>query len=173
MELNLTDLLPIKEWMAFERELHASSGLDVNVFNTKGIRITGYKEWVNGLCPVIKAHDKGQAFICAVAHMNIAAQAKGAKKPVIEECDGGLLKMVVPIFVKREFLGTVGACGLLLDDGEVDSFMINKTIDIEVSEIEKLAEDIKSVSTREMELLGEHISGQLKKIGEDFESRTI
>jgi len=165
--LNLTDLLSLEEWMAFERELHATSGLDVNVFNTKGIRITEYREWVNGLCPVIKAHDKGQAFICAVAHMNIAAQAKGAMKPVIEECDGGLLKMVVPIFVKGKFLGTVGACGLLLDDGEVDSFMINKTIEIEESEVEKLAQDIKSVSTREMELLGEHIFGRLKKMAEN------
>ena len=77
--------------MAFEKELHTRSGLDVNVFDTDGIRITEYKEWVNRLCPVVKAHDKGQTFICAVAHMNIAAQAKQAKNPVIEECDGGLL----------------------------------------------------------------------------------
>ncbi len=162
--MKLTDILPLDKWMAFEKELHTRSGLDVNVFDTDGIRITEYKEWVNRLCPVVKAHDKGQTFICAVAHMNIAAQAKQAKNPVIEECDGGLLKMVVPIFIKEEFMGSVGACGLLLDDGEVESFMINKTIEIDESEVENLAKDIKRVTTREMELFGEYIKEQVTKM---------
>ena len=57
-----------------------------NVFNTDGIRITNNKVWVNRLCPAIKATDKGQSFICAVAHMNLANQAREEHRPVIEEC---------------------------------------------------------------------------------------
>lgn len=124
--MELTDLLPLEKWTQIENEIHRHSGLESNVFNTDGIRITDNKVWVNRLCPAIKATDKGQSFICAVAHMNLANQAKEEKRPVIEECDAGLMKIVVPIFVDGHFIGAVGACGLLPADGEVDSFLVNK-----------------------------------------------
>ncbi len=159
--MKLTDILPLEKWVAFEKELHEKSGLDVNVFGTDGVRISDFKAWVNKLCPVVKANDKGQSFICAVAHMNIAEMARQAKKTVIEECDAGLVKMVVPIFVNDTFLGAVGACGLVLDDGEVDSFMVNKTIDLEEEEIEKLSLDIGNVTTNELEAFGQYIETKL------------
>ena len=45
--MELTDLLPVKEWMKLEKEIHERYGLDTNVFNTDGIRITPYKSCVN------------------------------------------------------------------------------------------------------------------------------
>ena len=167
--MKLTDILPLGKWVEFEKDLHERSGLDVNVFATDGVRISDFKAWVNRLCPVVKADDRGQSFICAVAHMNIAEQANQAKGPVIEECDAGLVKMVFPIFVKDEFIGTVGACGLILDDGEVDSFMVNKTIDIQEEEIENLSNDIGNVTTKELESLAGYIQEQLDRIASDFE----
>jgi hypothetical protein len=77
--VELTDLLPLEKWTQIENEIHQHSGLESNVFNTDGIRITDNKVWVNRLCPAIKATDKGQSFICAVAHMNLANQAKDEK----------------------------------------------------------------------------------------------
>ncbi len=169
--MKLTDILPLENWMELEREIHERSGLDVNVFNIDGFRISDYKQWVNRLCPAIKADDRGQSFICAVAHMNIAGMAKRSKRPAIVECDAGLLKMVVPIFVKGEFIGAVGACGVLLDDGEIDSFTINRTIDMDETEIEGLSNDIKSITSEEAEDLGKYITENLEKIAGDFENQ--
>ena len=129
--MKLTDILPIEKWIALEKDLHNRYGLDVNVFDTSGVRISDFKEWVNRLCPAIKATDKGQSFICAVAHMNIAAQAMQTRRPAIEECDAGLVKIVVPIFMDDTFLGAVGVCGLLLVGGEVDPFLIEKIVGID------------------------------------------
>lgn len=137
--MELTDLLPLEKWVELEKEIHARSGLESNVFNTDGIRITDNKVWVNRLCPAIKATDKGQAFICAVAHMNLAHQAKEEGKPVIEACDAGLMKIVVPIIMDGEFIGAVGACGLLPADGEVDAFLVNKITEIEEDTVEAFA----------------------------------
>ena len=109
--MKLTDLLPLEEWIAFEQELNQRFGLDTNVFDINGYRISDFKQWANQLCPAIKATDKGQSFICAVAHMNVAGQAMQTKGPVIEECDAGLVKIVIPIYVKDEFIGAVGAWG--------------------------------------------------------------
>ncbi|RJP87306.1 MAG: histidine kinase [Desulfobacteraceae bacterium] len=162
--MELTDLLSLEKWVEFEKDVYARSGLDASVFNTKGIRITDYKQWVNRFCPAVKADDRGQSFICAVAHMNVAEMAKNAKKPVIEECDAGLLKLVAPIFVDDEFVGAFGACGLILDDGEVDSFMVNKTIGMDETEIESLSNDIKHISSEAANELAAYIQGRIEEV---------
>jgi ligand-binding sensor protein len=162
--MKLTDIAPEEKWVALEHEINRRSGLDANVFNVEGYRISECKNWANDLCPEIKATDKGQSFICAPAHMNIAAQAMKTKKTVIEECDAGIVKMVVPIFLNDEFVGAIGACGFLLDDGAVDSFLVNKMTDIDEEKIEKLAEGIPSITTEKAEALGNYITSQIEKI---------
>jgi ligand-binding sensor protein len=162
--MKLTDLAPLEKWMALEKDIHKKSGLDVNVFDTKGYRISEFKNWANRLCPEIKATDKGQSFICAPAHMNIATLAMRSKQPVIEECDAGLLKLVVPIMLNDEYVGAVGACGFLLDDGEVDSFLVNKMTDINEDKVERLAEGIDSITTEKAEILAQYIEDQIAAI---------
>jgi ligand-binding sensor protein len=161
--MKLTDVLPLETWKELEDEIFNRSGLQASVFDVDGIRITDTKRWANRLCPVIKADDRGQTYICAVAHMNLANEARETRQPVIGECDAGLSKLVVPIFVGDEFLGAAGGCGLLLDDGEVDSFMLNKTLDLPEEKTEELAEGIVSLSTAQMEELADFISDWLRR----------
>ena len=162
--MKLIDMAPEEAWVELEEEINKRSGLDANVFSVKGYRISECKNWANKLCPAIKATDKGQSFICAPAHMNIAAQAMRTKKTVIEECDAGMVKMVVPVFVADEFIGAIGACGFLLDDGEIDNFLINKMTDIDEEEIERLSQGIPAITTAKAESLSKYITGQIEKI---------
>ena len=169
--MKLNDILPIEKWIALEKDLHNRYGLDVNVFDTSGVRISDFKEWVNRLCPAIKATDKGQSFICAVAHMNIAAQAMQTRRPAIEECDAGLVKIVVPIFMDDTFLGAVGACGLLLDEGEVDTFLIDKITGIDEETAQKLAADVGTISTAGAESLAEDVTRRIASIVTAYKNR--
>ncbi|MBC2712808.1 MAG: PocR ligand-binding domain-containing protein [Desulfosarcina sp.] len=162
--MELTDLLPLEKWVELENEIHARSGLESNVFNTDGIQLTDNKISINRLCPVIKATDKGQAFICAAAHMNLANQARDERKTVIEECDAGLMKIVVPIFVDGEFIGAFGACGLLLADGEVDSFLVNKMTGIDEEKIEALCEDLAVIEKNSAEEVAQFIWEKIEAI---------
>jgi ligand-binding sensor protein len=162
--MKLTDIAPLERWKELEMDIHRRSGLNASVFNPEGFRISDYKAWANRLCPEIKATDKGQSFICAPAHMNIAAQARNNRRTVIEECDAGLIKLVVPIFFDGAFLGAVSACGVLLDDGEVDGFLVNKMTDIEQSTVERLSEGIPSITTEAAEALGRYIEEQVDRI---------
>ena len=161
--MKLTDMCSLEHWKALEKKIASASGLDVNIFNVKGYRITDYKHWANRLCPAIKATDRGQSFICAVAHMNIAAQAERAGKEIIEECDAGLVKMVIPIFHKNEFIGSVGACGLLLNDGEVDAFLVNKITGIEEEKIETLSKDIENITSNKLKSLAEITKKEIER----------
>ena len=144
--MELTQILPLEEWKKLETELFEKFHLQGSVFNTQGIRITDTKNWSNPLCPEIKALDKGQNFICAVAHMNMSNQAESGNDVVVEECDAGLLKIVAPIFYKNEFLGVFGGCGLLAEDGEADEFAINKITDMDEEKIATLSKDIPKMS---------------------------
>jgi len=169
--MQLTDLLPIEKWIDFEKEIVAKSGMDANIFGTDGIRITNFKAWANRLCPTIKAEPKGQSFICAVAHMNIATMAKNQGRPVVEECDAGLAKLVVPIIVDDQFVGAVGACGALLDDGEVNDFMINKTTGIKEETITEVVDGIPNVTSGSINELKDFIVTKIDAIVEAYRRR--
>ena len=144
--MQLTDLMPVEKWTELELKLADEFHFQSSVFNTEGIRITDNPNWSNSLCPVIKSTEKGQSFICAVAHMNMSNQARETKEAVIEECDAGLLKLVVPIFFKDEYLGVVGGCGLLAEDGEVDEFAINKITEMDEEKIRELSADVRTIT---------------------------
>ena len=169
--MKLTDILPIEEWIELEEDIYNRSGLDASVFSPDGISITDFKRWANRLCPVVKANEKGGSFICAVAHQNAASQAKKTRKFATVECDAGLVKVVVPIFVGGEFMGVASGCGLLLSNSEVDTFLINKTTGIDVGEIENLTNDIKIISDDKIELLIKYIQKEIAWIISNFENR--
>jgi ligand-binding sensor protein len=140
--MKLTDIAPLEQWLELEQKINERSGLNASVFDVDGVRITEFKRWANKLCPLIKADEKGQNYICAVAHQNIAAQAERTREPVISECDAGLMKLVVPIFVDGQFLGVAGGCGYVLGNGEVDSFMVNKTVGIATEKLKDLSAEV-------------------------------
>jgi ligand-binding sensor protein len=169
--MKLTDIAPLERWMELENDINARSGMDANVFDTKGYRISPQKHWANELCPAIKDTDKGQSFICAPAHMNIAAQAKHSGETVIEECDAGMIKLVVPIFLGEEFVGAVGACGLRFEDSEIDTFLINKMTDIPEEKIESLAASVPPIARDQAEDLGRYIRDRVADILTEFKKK--
>jgi len=171
--MKLLDILPAENWMELEKEINKRSGLNASVFDAKGIRITDFKKWANRLCPVAKANEKGQSYICAVAHQNAANQAKKTRGPVTIECDAGLIKVVVPIFVDDEFLGVAGGCGLMQKGSEVDSFLINKTTGMGVGEIENLSDDIAIIPIAKIESVIKYIEQELEWIKHDIKNQRI
>ena len=167
----LTDIQPLEKWVELEKKIYEKSRLMPAVYNTKGIRITDYKQWANRICPAIKSIPKGQTFICAVAHENMAAMAQKSRQPVVEECDAGMVKVVVPIFVNDEFVGAAGGCGLLTDDGEFDTFLVNKTTDMAEDEMAALTDDLGSLSMNAARELAEFVEGEIRRIVEAYKNR--
>ena len=166
--MKLTDIAPLNIWVELEQKINERSGLNASVFNVDGVRITDFKKWANKLCPVIKADEKGQDYICAVAHQNLAAEAKHSRQPVIAECDAGMMKLVVPIFLNGEFLGVAGGCGYILENGEVDTFMVNKTIGIAEEKLMNLSDDIPVMTPEQAESHAKFIQYELDQILKEY-----
>lgn len=168
--MKLTDIAPLDRWLELEQKINERSGLNASVFNVDGVRITDFKRWANKLCPVIKADEKGQNYICAVAHQNIAAEAERSRQPVIAECDAGLMKMVVPIFANDAFLGVAGGCGYVLGDGEVDTFMVNKTIGLAEEKLKNLSDDVPVMTPEQAQSHTEFIQNEVGQILNAYEN---
>jgi len=169
--MELVDLCPLETWAALEDEIFERSGLNPSVYDIAGVRINPRPRWPNRLCPEIKANPKGQSFICATAHMNLANQARQSGQPVIDECDAGMIKLVVPISVDGTFLGSAGGCGLLLEGNEIDTFLINKIVGLEEDRIEALSEGIPSLSMQQAEELAAFIQRRIEQIISEFKAR--
>lgn len=170
--MELLDLCSLETWSVLEDDIFKRSQLNPAVYNTDGIRIQQNHRWPNRLCPEIKATPKGQSFICATAHMNLANMAKQSRRPVIEECDAGLVKLVVPIFVNDTFLGAAGGCGRIFDEGEVDTFLVNKMTGLEEERVERLAEGVPSISMQKAQELADFIQQRIARIVDDYLART-
>lgn len=161
--MELTDIITIEDWAQFEKELFDRFHINCTVYNTSGVGVTGQPNWCNRLCPVIKANKESLAAICATGNQNFMAQAKQTGKPVIAECDAGLVKIAVPIFADNEFLGTAGGCGLLPECGEMETFMIEKSTGMSESEIADLCTDLNTMSDEQAAEMGAFIENRIRQ----------
>lgn len=137
--MHITDIMPLDQWQALEQEVHERFGMNASVADEAGVRITTYANWANELCPRIKGDPKGLAAICAVAGQHFTSMFQAGRDVVVEECDAGLTKFAVAVRVGDEYLGNVGGCGLVAEDGEVESFFVAQSLQMDQGEAEALA----------------------------------
>ena len=166
--MKLDDMMPIEKWVEVEREITRQSGLNAAVYDVAGVRITGFKKWANRLCPALRATEKGQKFICAVAHQNIAAQTIKTGKTVVDECDAGLMKFAVPIFVENEFLGVAGGCGLLRNQEQVDTYLVHRTTGLAEEIVEDLSQNIETIPNHRLESAIRYLEKKVAEIIREF-----
>jgi ligand-binding sensor protein len=162
--MELTDICPLATWETLENNLFTKFNFQGSVFNPQGIRISQVKNWSNDLCPAIKATENGQSYICSVAHMSMNAMAKKTGKKVMEECDAGFIKLVVPIIYKDEFIGVAGGCGLLAEDGDADTFAVNKIAGIDEAKAETLASELPVITNDEVTAAIAYLEQEISQI---------
>jgi ligand-binding sensor protein len=166
--MKLDDVMPNEKWIEVEQEINRRSGLNAAVYNVAGVRITDFKKWANQLCPALRATEKGQEYICAVAHQNIAAQAIKTRKTIVNECDAGLMKFAVPIFVDNEFLGVAGGCGLLRDQQQVDTYLVHRTTGMDQDVVEELSENIETIANDRLESTISYVENKVGEFIREF-----
>ena len=171
--MNLTELLALEKWQAFEKELFDRFYLNCSVYNADGISVTGKPNWCNSLCPEIKSNKASLATICAAGNQFFMAQARKTGEAVIDVCDAGLLKIAVPIFVGDEFLGTAGGCGRLPENGEVDTFMVHKTTDLSEEAVEALCDGLKTMTAEEAREVSGFIKTRLHEIVDRVQTNSV
>lgn len=162
--MNLKEIASVETWKQLEREIFQEYRLNAAVFDLKGNRITEFRNFCNPLCSSIKGHKDGASFICANAQLTAGQDAEDSENTVIIECDGGFVKIVVPIFAKHLFLGTVSGCGRLREGAEPDGFLIEKTTGIPEIETKSLSKDIGVITEAQIQTVVSFIKERLAEI---------
>lgn len=162
--MEMTDLLGKEEWAAFEKALNERALMNPCVYDTAGFTFTGFKKFANELCPAIKSTPEGIRGICAMAHQNIAARARETRKPIIAECDAGLTKICVPVFVGDEFVGIVGGCGRIQPDSEVETYLVHQVTGLSEDEVRRMAAGVTSITLAEAEEIATDLERRVKDI---------
>ena len=171
--MKLVDILPVEKWIEIEKEINRRSGFNAGVYDDHGMRITDFKKWANRLCPSIRETDKGLKFICSVAHQNVAAQVLRTRETVVDECDAGLMKFAVPIFVDNEFMGVAGGCGKLRGRGQVDTYLVHRAADLDEKVIGDLAGDIETIPEDKLESVINYVEEKVDEVIEEFRCMTV
>lgn len=162
--MELTDIMTLENWMEIEKEINRRSGFNAAVYDAQGMRITDFKKWANKLCPSIRKTQQGLQSICSVAHQNVAARVLKTRATVIDECDAGLMKFAVPIFVDGEFLGVAGGCGKLRGEGKVDAYLVHRTAELDEKFVENLARDIQTIDEDRLASVIGYVEREVKEI---------
>lgn len=162
--MQMTDLMPVEDWLALEKELFDKFNINAEVVEEDGKRVTGKRLWCNELCQVIRESDKGTAGICAPSGQEFVRLTREEREPFIEECDICLAKVNVPVIVDGELVGAVGGCGPLPEGGEVEEFMVQVTMGLEEKDVQRLARSVPTASQERLEEIRAYIEDKVAAI---------
>ncbi|MEW5734179.1 MAG: PocR ligand-binding domain-containing protein [Thermodesulfobacteriota bacterium] len=162
--MKLADILPKEAWAKLEHEIQEKFGLMGMVYDKDGFTFTGDHEFVNRLCPAIKDKKDALAAICSIASQNMMAEAEKTQKAVISECDAGMVRVAVPIFVNGTFMGTAGGCGRKLPDSDIETFLVSKTTGLPEEDVETLAGDVPEITEDQARELAAFIKKRLAEM---------
>jgi ligand-binding sensor protein len=161
--MEMTDILPAKEWAKLEQDIYDRYGVSAHAHNKDGAPFTGRELWGNRLCPALRKIPGAGTGICAVVNQAVRAEARQTGKSVITECDAGLMLIAVPVIVDGEFLGMLGGCGGLCDGAEPESFLVEKLTGMSEEQVAELASDMRRYSEEDAQAIARDIEERVPK----------
>lgn len=167
--MELYDLKTEKEWQEMLDVLSCKTKMSAALTDREGNIIRSEGERCP-LCDRIRKNQEALTFICSQSNRNMLAEVKQTMRPIVGLGEAGLCRMVVPIFVRGEMIGTVTACGAALEGEEIDGFMIAKPLGISEAEVEQLArstptckeKDIKEFASRLFKEINSPLNGEAR-----------
>ncbi|MBU8922494.1 MAG: PocR ligand-binding domain-containing protein, partial [Bacteroidales bacterium] len=99
--------------------------------------------------------------ICAPSGQMFRQLMQTGRKPFAEECEGGMLRISVPIIHEGELVGAVGGCGLVPEDGEIEEYMIEMSTGMTGEEIAALSKEVGIASEARVQEIIDFIQGKV------------
>lgn len=150
--MTLMDLKRKEEWESildrFSRDANMTACLIDDTGNPLLCRFDRYP-----LCKSIRDNQEAATFICSQINIAMLAVVKKTRRPEVDVCDAGLLRIVVPIFRDGELVGQIAACGLASKDEELGSFVVAKQLGVSEKQVTELAQSTPFASEEELQRL--------------------
>jgi ligand-binding sensor protein len=159
IHMELIDKIPVESCRQLAEDMYERFGFNSCFYNRDNLIVHSPVGWANEVCPLIKAGES--RIICAASQQNFSKRFLHSKEPIVDECEAGFVKFLVPISIHGEFLGSAGGCGCLIMDHKIDTFYISKAVGKDEAEIKRLLNTIPRISrdkiTEALTYLQKHI----------------
>jgi len=123
------DLKSKEDWVKVLTSFSEETGMAAALFDADDkILITASDR--NSICRHIRENMETLTAVCSMAQKNMASRIQKSKTPVTDFCDAGLLKTVIPLFYKGQYLGGITACGSYDPNDPIELQYISQMLDI-------------------------------------------
>ena len=160
--MELSDIMSVEDWKTIAENIYKKFGMNGTVYKKDNSVLVKSGQWANQLCPAIKSGDS--AIICSSVQQRLSKIAKESKNFVVDECDAGCIKFLVPVFINDEFVGMAGGCGCISGKSEVDAFYVAKLLKKDQEDIERLLTTVRHISQDKVQEAIRYVQEELKEI---------
>jgi ligand-binding sensor protein len=91
--------------------------------------------------------------------------SRTSRKPVIDACEAGMLKFVIPLFLNGEFAGAVTVCGCSFPGEEIEVFGISQVTKMEEDEIISLVKQVPEIEQAKVDSIVDQLFQKLTGMG--------
>ena len=155
-ELTVYDVKSRETWQELLDEARSAVGMPAALLDQNNAILQSSGER-NELCTEIRSRKESLPVICGQSQKFMAETARTQKAPLVELCEGGMAKLVVPIFRAENYLGCMTTCGSMLPNTEVETFLIEKATGMGEDAVAAMAKKNPTVKKEELQRLGEDL----------------
>ncbi len=139
--MSVYDIKSRTYWQKILDDICEKSGMPAALVDEKNVVLQASGER-NPLCSKIRSNNESLSFICSQTQQYMTHQAKTTGEPIIDACEAGMLKVLIPLFLDAVFVGSITACGSSIPGEEVETFAIAKSTKMDENKIIPLAKMI-------------------------------
>lgn len=131
------ELLSQERWAELLRELSQELGMVATLVDSQGKILVHVGDYTD-VCIRVRNRPESLTFVCGQTSQALMKQAEKTGQPVVDLCQIGLCKMIIPLFRGKSLLGAVAACSRALAGEELDPFMVAQELGISEKEAQEL-----------------------------------
>jgi ligand-binding sensor protein len=159
----LFDLQDREQWMGILRAIGSELGMVATLVDTEG-RILLHTGEYPDICRRIRGDDQSISFVCGQTVQVMLKQAEKTQQPVVDLCQIGLSKMLIPVFQRGSFLGAVTACARVPAGEAPDPFMLAQEIGVGEDEAEALLRAAPQVDEEHVEKVTQKWADRIRSL---------
>ena len=156
------ELMSREDWTGMLARIAEETSMTATLTDDKGNHILEEQGQRYPLCLKIREQEASRTFICSQTNVAMLEEVKRTKRPLIHECEAGLVRMVVPVCREGVLIGQVTACGLATEEEEeIDPFLIAKQVGLSEGEVEDLATLTPAISKADVGRIADRLHAEL------------
>ena len=161
-ERGLFDIQGEEKWLATLREISSELGMVATLVDPRG-RILLHVGDYTDVCIRVRNKEETLTFVCGQTSQVMMKQAEKTRKPVVDLCQIGLCKMVIPVFQGEHFLGAVTACSRALVGEELDPFLVAQELALSEKDAIALLEAVPHVDDEQVQEVARKWAERLRR----------